>query len=164
VGTGIFAGSSNILRIAGLIVLAALIAAVDAGSGQFNVKELLSGKEQDSDEKVISGIRKTIELYESMESRSCRGVEWKANIFCPLITEKPEDSSVEDEKTPNRHGKKSLLLEGIFIGDSGNYVLINGRMLSVGDEIAGMKISDISLDLVILESEDIRRELTFDSN
>ncbi|MBD3179404.1 MAG: hypothetical protein GF417_07230 [Candidatus Latescibacteria bacterium] len=146
-----------------LLVMAAGIFSNGARTGEFNVKEILNKESSDSGELIISGAREVIELYRAMESWESRGVRWESNIFYPLIREIPELVRREVDEGKGE-GETELTLEGIFIGEIANSALINGTMVMEGDTLSGMAVKEITLDRVVLESSDRRRELSFESD
>jgi hypothetical protein len=153
------------VRVAGVhlsFVAAVLLLASPGGSSEeYNIKRILEDRTVSSGEEIIGEVREVIELYRSIREWQCHGVEWKRNIFRPLISEPPDTGQGQNSEAESGEAE-TLFLEGIFIGEGGRSALINGKMVEEGDRIAGFVLVSISLDRLVLKSGSSRRELSLD--
>jgi len=68
-----------------------------------------------------------------------------------LLEEETEPEPIEEEAV-EKDVIPDLILNGIFSSETGNYALINNRIVRIGDTILGVKVKEISSENVILDA------------
>ncbi|MFH1622418.1 MAG: type II secretion system protein N [Candidatus Omnitrophota bacterium] len=94
--------------------------------------------------------QKTKSLQEKQEVKSKDSLEEHFDIISEGVqheeTEPVKQEHLVQGNVPN------LILNGVFASETGNYALINNRVVRVGDTILGVKVKEIYLEKVVLDA------------